>query len=238
MIHYKNLLSLQEYDLKIDSAKELIEEKKQKIVKMQTEIDNDAQLLEKKQALHKKIQLRKRTLESDLSEMNVSLRAAEMKMQNSGVSPNAYAALEKEVAAIKNKVSDAETRVLEDMEKIETLEKDNEKGSKVIAGRREHLTQVKARVSDEILAVKKEIDLLQTQRSQASLQIESDILELYENLRLKKRGRVLAGIDSLACPVCGMALPAGFASSLTSSDEADGCPNCGVLLYWTGPKEI
>jgi len=238
VIHYKNLVSLQEYDLKIDAAKELVEEKKQKIVKMQTEIDSDAQLLEKKQALHKKIQLRKRTLESDLSEMNVSLRAAEMKMQNSGVSPNAYAALEKEVVAIKAKISEAETRVLEDMEKIETLEKDNDRGSKVIAGRREHLAQVKSRVSDEILAVKKEIEILQTQRSQASLKVESDILEIYENLRQKKRGKVLAGIESLSCPTCGMALPAGFASSLTSSDEADSCPNCGVLIYWTGPKEI
>lgn len=238
MIQYKNLVSLQEFDLKVDAAKESIEEKKQKILKMQTEIDSDAQLLEKKQALHKKIQLRKRTLESDLNELHLSLRAAEMKIQNSGVTPNVYAALEKEIVVLKGRISEAETRVLEDMEKIETLEKDNEKGVKVVAGRREHLAQVKSRISDEIAGIRKEIDLFQTQRSQASLSIESDLLEIYETLRQKKRGRVLAGIDSLACPACGMALPAGFATSLTSSDEADACPNCSVLLYWTGPKEV
>jgi len=238
VIQYKNLVSLQEFDLKIDAAKELIEEKKQKILKMQNEIDSDSQLLEKKQALHKKILLRKRTLESDLNELNLALRATEMKIKNSGVAPNVYAVLEKEIAALKSKISNAETNVLEDMEKIETLEKGNEKGVKVLAGRREHLSQVKARINDEIIGVKKEIDNLHTERSQFSLGIESDLLEIYENLRQKKRGKVLAGIESLSCPACGMALPAGFATSLTSSDEADGCPNCGVMLYWTGPKEV
>jgi predicted nucleic acid-binding Zn-ribbon protein len=224
-------------DLKIDAAKEQIEERKQKIVRMQNEIENDAQLVDKKVALLKKIQLRKKKAETALQETGHSIRAAEMKMQNSGVSPNVYSALERELAGLKSRNSEIETSILEDMEKLEVLEKDTQKGAKVIAGRREHLEQVKARVTDEILAIKKQIELLKTERSQISLKIDADRLEKYEELRQRKKGKVLFGVDSPSCQACGMGLPAGFVSSITTSDEADYCSNCGVFLYWTGLKD-
>lgn len=237
MIQYKALIPLQEMDLKIDAAKEQIEEKKQKVARMQIEIDNDAQLLDKKAALLKKIQLRKRKAETDLNELNASVRSSETKMHSSGVAPNVYKALEKELVILRAKSSETESAILVDMEKIEMLEKDTEKGQKVVAGRREHLEQIKLRIADEILAVKKEMDLFKTERSQISLKISGDLLEKYEELRQQKRGKVLYGVDSPSCQACGMGLPAGFASSITNSEEADYCSNCGALLYWTGQKD-
>lgn len=237
MIQYKTLIPLQDMDLKIDAAKEQIEEKKQKILRMQTEIDNDAQLLEKKQALLKKIQLRKRKAETDLNELGTAVRASEMKMNNSGVAPNVYKALEKEIASMKGKSSETESSILADMEKIDVLTRDIEKGLKVVAGRREHLEQVKLRVNEEILGVKKEIELLRTERSQISLKISGDLLEKYEDLRQQKRGKVLFGIENASCQACGMGQGNGFVSAITNSDEAEYCSNCGALLYWTGLRD-
>lgn len=237
MIPCKPLIPLQELDLRIDSAKDQIEEKKQKVVRMQNEIEADAQLIEKKQALLKKIQLRRRKAETELNDLNQRIKVSEIKMQGAGMSPNVYSALEKELVLMRAKASEEEGKILEDMEKIETLEADTAKGLKIVAGRRDHLEQVKARISDEILGVKKEAELVQTQRSQVSLKIDGEILEKYEELRRKKKGQVVYPVENPSCPACGMGLASGFLSSVTAHDGAECCSNCGVLLYWTGYRD-
>ncbi len=236
MIPCKSLIPLQELDLKIDAAKAQIEEKKQKIVRMQNEIEADAQLVEKKLALLKKIQLRRRKAESEVNDLNQQVSLAEIKMKSVGITPAGYTAIQKEVAAKRIKISEEEGKILEDMEKIETLEADTAKGQKVVAGRRDHLEQVKMRVAEEITGVRKEIDLIQTQRSQVSLKIEAELLEKYEELRQRRRGQVIYATENPSCPACGMGMPAGFLSSITSHEGSEPCSNRGMLIYWTGQR--
>lgn len=237
MIPVKKLIPLQALDLKIDAANAAIEEKKQKIAKMQKEIAADSELVEKKKALLKKITLRKRAAESALESVNEQLKTADLKMKSAGLAPASYSALEKEVKTQQEKAGEFETAVLQDMEKIEMLEKDIPKGEKIIAGRKVHLDEVKARITDEILAVKKEIELLKTERSQMSLNVETDSLELYETMRHEKKGQVIYDIEAASCPACGMGLPGGFVSSASSHDGAEKCSYCGILLHWTGARD-
>lgn len=237
MIQCKPLIPLQDLDLKIDTTKSQIEEKKQKVVRMHTEIEADAQLLEKKQALLKKIQLRRRKAETEFNELNQSVKGSDFKLQSAGLSPAAYKALEKELTVLRAKASEEESKILADMEKIETLDKDTIKSQKVLAGRREHLEQIKVRIADEIRALKKDIDIIQTERSQVSLKIDADLLEIYEEIRRQKHGQAVFAIEVTSCPACGMGLPAGFISSLSTHDGAENCSNCGVLLYWTGLRD-
>ena len=236
MIQCKPLIPLQELDLKIDAAKAQIEEKKQKILRMQNEIDADAQLIEKKLALLKKIQLRRRKAESEVNELNQQITYGELKMQSAGMAPATYKALEKEQNARRAKISAEESKILEDREKIEMLEKDTAKGQKVVAGRRDHLVLVKTRIAEEITGIRKEIDLIQTQRSQVSLKIAADLLEKYEELRQSKKGQVIFAIENPSCPACGMGLPGGFLGAITSHEDSEPCSNCGILLYWTGQR--
>lgn len=237
MIQCKLLIPLQELDLKIDAANSRIEEKKQKVARMQSEIDNDTVLLEKKQALLKKIQVRRHSAETEFESLNSTIDSSQQKLVNVQMPPAAYSALEREIVTQKSKASELETKILEDMEKIEVLEADTAKGNKVIAGRREHLTQIKERIVDEIAVIKNEIEDLKAQRGQSSLKVETDVLQIYEELRQRKHGQVLFACESASCPACGMGLPAGFVSSLTSHDGAESCSNCEVLLYWTGLRE-
>ncbi|MBU1107440.1 MAG: hypothetical protein KKB51_12290 [Candidatus Riflebacteria bacterium] len=237
MIQCKTLIPLQELDLKIDAANALINEKKQKALRMETEIDNDATLVEKKQALLKKIKLRRSAAENEFEGLSGSIKSSQHNLESAGLAPAAYSALDRELNAKRSKASEIETKILEDMEKIEILTKDVEKGLKVVAGRREHLIQVKARIDDEILVIKKEIEELKTLRGQCSLGIETDILEKYEELRRKRRGQVLYASENPACPACGMGFPAGFVSAITAHDGAESCSNCDALIYWTGLRD-
>jgi len=237
VIQCKMLIPLQELDLKIDAANAQIEEKKLKASRMQSEIESDSALLDKKQALLKKIQLRRRAAETEFDSLNEIIKNSQQKLESTGFLPLAYSALEREIAGQRTNASVIETKILEDMEKIEILEADIEKGTKIIAGRREHLVQIRARINDEILGIKKEIEELRTRRGQASLVVETDVLEKYEELRQKRRGQVLYACENPACPACGLGLPASFVSSVTLHDGAESCSNCEALLYWTGLRD-
>ena len=237
MLDCKQLIPLQELDLKIESAKKQIEEKKQKYLRMQKDVTEEATLLDKKNALLKNIKLRKSKAEHEAEDLNQKIKVNEMKMQSAGVSPKDYAAFEKMSVNLKKQLDEQETKILSDMEKIEVLTADIEKSTKVLGGRKQHLEMVKVRTSEEIIGDKKQLELIVTERNQASLKIEAKILTKYEELRKKKKGQVLFGIDTSACPKCGMGLPAGVLSAIKSSTEAEKCDNCGIYVYWTGPRE-
>lgn len=237
MLHCKELIPLQELDLKIDSAKKQIEERKQKFLRMKKDIEEEASLVEKKVALLKNIKLRKNKAELEASDLANKVKVTEMKMQNAGVSPKDYEAFEKMLTTYRKQLDEQETKVLSDMEKIEVLTADVEKSTKVVAGRKEHLEMVKIRTQEEIIGDKKQLELIETERKQYSLKIDVAPLAKYETLRSSKKGRVLYGIESEVCPKCGMGVPAGKVGALKGSEEADSCDNCGVYLYWTGSRE-
>ncbi len=237
MLDCKHLIPLQELDLKIDSVKKQIEERKQKFLRMQKDVGDESKLLEKKIALLKNIKLRKSKSEHEAEDLNQKIKVNDMKMQSAGVSPKDYAAFEKMSENLKKQLDEQETSILSDMEKIEVLTADIEKSTKVVEGRKHHLEMVKTRTSEEIIGDKKQLELITTERNQASLKVDSKILTKYEELRKKKKGQVLFGVDTTACPKCGMGIPAGTLSSIKSSDGAASCDNCGVYLYWTGPRE-
>ncbi|MDD3001133.1 MAG: hypothetical protein PHF29_05200 [Candidatus Riflebacteria bacterium] len=237
MISCKKLISLQDLDLKIDSVRAQIEEKKQKFARMQSDIQEEAKLNEKKSALLKKIQVRKRQFESDLNVHTDKLKTIKLKMKNAGVLPSVYVALEKEADTLKKQVDELETKIIEDMEKLELLKADLDKNEKIVNGRNEHLLLVKQRTQEEIKKLNGEIEILKTQRSQETLSIDTFILEKYEELRHTKNGEIIFGVDILACPKCGMGFSAGFQNLLKSHDDGEFCPNCGVFLYWTGNRE-
>ncbi len=237
MLECKQLIPLQELDLKIDAAKKQIEERKQKFLHMQKGVTEEAELLEKKKALLKNIKLRKSKAEHEAEDLNNKIKVNDMKMQNAGVSPKDYAAFEKMSANLKKQLDEQETKILSDMEKIEVLTADIDKSTKVIAGRKEHLEMVKTRTSEEIIGDKKQLELIVTERNQASLKVNANLLTKYEELRKKKKGQVLFGIESAACPKCGMGIPAGTLSAIKASEDAEACDNCGVYFYWIGPRE-
>jgi len=234
VLEYKGLLELQKFDLLIDEIDEKIRKQTEKVERLALEIGKEEELLKDKEALLKKITLRKRKGESELNATEEKIKTIDMKMRCAGVSPDTYQALQRELDSAKEKFSKLETQVLEDMEKIEILEKDIQKGTKVNAGRKLQLEESRKKAQEQTFELRKEKELLDVQRKQISLKIAADQLEIYEELRRKVNRKVLWDTDKPSCPACGMHLPESFLSSIIGFDEAEPCPHCGVYLHWTG----
>ena len=237
MLHCKQLIPLQELDLRIDEAKKQIEEKKQKFLKMQKDVADEETLVNKKSALLKNIKLRKNKAELEANDIQQKIKLNDVKMHNAGVSPKDYLAFEKIGKTLQAQLDEQETKIISDMEKIEVLTADIEKSTKIVAGRKEHLEMVKTRVQEEITGDRKQLDLIITERKQASLKVETSVLTKYEDLRTRKKGQVLFAIETPACPKCGMGVPGGILNAIKSSEDAEVCDNCGIYLYWAGARD-
>lgn len=237
MIECSALIPVRDFDLRIDALEAQIKEFRDRVSRMALDIDSEKNLYRKKEALLQKIQLRRRKNEKDFEELNETEKATELRLKSAGLAPASYAALEKELAVIREKASQLETAVLEDMEKLEILEKDLEKGNKLIAGRDRHLEEIRGKMKDDVKKIACERDEIAAQRSQAALKTPANLLEIYENLRQRKKGCVLWDIETNGCPACGHSLPDGMLSALHSGTAAHQCPNCEILLRWTGLRD-
>lgn len=234
MIDCTGLLGLQGFDLEGDELDERIKRIQEKALRMAAEIQKSQDMLEKKTALLKKIQVRKKSLENDLENLTDKLKTCELRMKTAGITPITYVALEKELAGSKSRISEVETLLLEDMQKVETLEKDNAKQAKVIAGLRLQLEEVKKRQAGEVQDLSQAKSLVKDKRQMAAMNIPGDILQVYEELRAEKKGRVIWDTETPGCPACGFSMPAGFINPLVGANGALPCPYCGALLRWTG----
>jgi len=228
------ILAIQAFDLAVDVLESRIRQLKEKSQKMEREVGEEETLIKRKEALMKKIHLRRREAESEAAEMTDRIRTSEMRLKTAGLTPTAYMAVQKELDKNRELLTAIENRVLEDMEKIETLEKDIQKAAKLLGGRKLHLDEVKQRIAGEIAGIEQEADLQRTQRRQASLKIPSNDLEIYEEIRRKTRGRAIWDADKSGCPSCGMSLSPGYINSIAGTSRAEPCPHCGVFIRWTG----
>ena len=230
-------MPLQELDLQIDSREKQKSDSIARIADTKKKLDEDSLLLKKKLALLKKIQLRKRDAEGELQTLTDKIGTSKLKMKAAGLSPSSYEALQKEIDSLTEKASDVETRVLEDMEKIELLEKDTQKNTKLIAKRTEQFENMKFAIDKQILALNEEIVNLKTSKNQVSLKIDASLLELYEELRRKKGGQIIYETEVPSCPACGMGFSNGFVTTISRHDGAETCPYCGLLIKWTGYRD-
>jgi len=228
------LLAVQAFDLAADELESRIRQRKEKIRKMEQEVGQEEQLLRKKEVLNEKLQLRKRATEKEAADLTDKIQTAELRLKSAGLTPNAYMAMQKELDRNRELLGGVENRILEDMEKLESLEKDVQKSAKLLAGRKLHLEEVKKQLSVEIAGFQQEADLQRTQKRQTSLRIPADDLEIYEEIRQKTKGKAIWDADKSGCPSCGMSLSPGYINALAGTNRAEPCPHCGVLVRWVG----
>ncbi len=237
MIECQGLLPIQELDLQIDEKENTKNGLLNELDGLRKKLDEDSLLLNKKKALLKKIILRNRENEGNSADLNDQIKTINLKMKASGVSPSSYKALQREIDLLNEKLSKIETLILQDLEKIELLEKDIKKSEVKINYEDDELSKKQIEIKQAIAALNGEIDTIRTDRNQQSLKIDTNILQMYEELRKKKRRRVIHETDVPNCPGCGMGLSGGFVNKIASHNGAEPCNYCGNLLIWNGYRE-
>ena len=145
------------------------------------------------------------------------------------------------LAKLNNEKADVtrlESRALEIMQTIDARKQElseHRQAESVEAARLEDL-QAQFQQVRESLAGK--LEQLQTQREQATAEIDAGTLTLFERLSERYDGEALAEVerpnprrDEFICAGCHMSLRVEVANTLKSRDEIVTCRNCGRILF-------
>lgn len=225
------LVSLQEIDLKIDKIdneikkeQEALDERIKKLAEKESYIN---ELTEKVDHMEKE----RRTLEDEMTDKMAHVKERQSKMMQVQTGREQTALL-KEIEDAKKSAKESEERIVEIMEKVETLstEADEEKNL---------LKAEKALVSEETEKVRKAIESINkgkkdktSQRDKQAADVNNRIMKKYSTLRDRRNGLAVVSANKGVCQGCFMSLPPQQYNLLLKGDQLLDCPTCQRMLYY------
>jgi len=225
------LYELQVLDLEMDLLSERLAEVEGQLGESD-ELVAARQALVQQQGLCQDLERRRRELEWQAADLRAKIGSEEEKLYSGRIrNPKELDDLHREVENFKRRYRELEDRQLEVMIEIEEAQAE-------LDVRRQELGRVETewRSQQERLMAEREdlqhrLTKLRANRAALASNIQASYLELYENLRIQKRGRAVAKVERGMCQGCRIVLPTSELQRLRSSSRPVHCSSCGRILY-------
>jgi predicted nucleic acid-binding Zn-ribbon protein len=99
------------------------------------------------------------------------------------------------------------------------------------------LEQTRAKYERSGSRLRSEIGDLEQRREQQAVQVNSQLLKRYEQIRDRQGNVGLVLVTGDTCPGCRIALPSETVKAIKANRVGMTCDNCGRLLLWGEPKD-
>lgn len=201
----------------MDNLRNEIEETKTKLDACTTEFDT------------KKVSVK--TLELEIASKEADLQKYQQQMMSIKTNKE-YDALVAQIDAIKLNISNQETELLTNEERISELEKEiseqNEKSDKAQETNSKQLSILQNKIDSigDTMAAK------ENERNKISKEIPRPTRSIYERVRKGKGGTAVVMVKKRACGSCYKALTPRKVQEIKKGDRIHTCENCGRLLFW------
>ena len=224
-----SLLELQATDMRIRQLSTRLDMIPTELSRLDGELEHQKNELKKLKDSGMSTDMEIRQVESEIMKTNDALD--KLKQQSAMVRKNEeYKALLNEMATLKAKISDLETRELELMEAKDKFGRQYERQEILARNKGKNLDGEKADLEALALKLEKELDALKLGRPPLCAPIEPELLDKYTQLLNKGVGKPVAEIHDGNCGNCHLKLTP---QTLNSADKGlkVQCDNCGHLLY-------
>lgn len=146
--------------------------------------------------------------------------------------PRELESLQVELAQLRTNQDDLETKALELMEQADPIEMDLDSIRAEVGVIEDELTEIAASIAVAEAEIDAELDAVAAERANTDQAIAPDLLGLYESLRGRPGGVVVARMEGRRCGGCHLEIPSAQAEAIRgATDPADmACPECGCLL--------
>jgi len=144
-----------------------------------------------------------------------------------------YSAVLKEIDALKVKLSQLETDILEHMEATDTAGKVVAETERVFKAAQVDLQKERHDKEAQLTTLQKELASLQNTRNEQAARLDGDLFRLYTRL-MKGRGHAVVVVADGSCQGCGMALTPQAYNEVKRNDRMFTCPSCNRILYFPG----
>ena len=225
----KNLLALQETDLRLRQLSTRLEMIPIEISRIENDIKADEEKLHKTRERDMSTKLEIKKVESEIMKCND--KTDKLQQQSSMVKKNdEYKALLNEIEYEKKKISELETRELELMDEMDTIRKSIKQDEKLFENRKKILLSEKEELQELEETVKKQIEKISAERPKLLAPIDDSILSLYSRLINKGVGSPVVEVHNGNCGNCHLKLTPQTVN-IARKQEVGTCENCGYILY-------
>jgi len=226
----QGLKNLQEVDLEISKIeKELavgnaeLDDQKSQIETRKKEIASYTEKLEAGQA-------RRRELESEVEEAQMMIKDRQNKLMKVQTNRE-YQSILKEIEDAKNANRQRDDELVRLLEQAEYLQKKNDEQSAVCAEEEASLAGDAAAKEAAAAKLNTKKDKLAKTRNTKVKKVKADLLRKYEQIREKRDGIAMVGVNNGVCHGCYMNVPPQLYNELLREDKLHSCPTCNRLLY-------
>lgn len=225
------LVSLQEIDLEIDKIDKEIRQE-------QEALDDRIQKLADKESLIQRLteeidvmEKERRTLEDEMTDKMAHVKERQSKMMQVQTGREQTALL-KEIEDAKKSAKESEERIVEIMEKVETLTTESDEEKNLMKAEKELVADETEKVRKAIEKINKGKKEKAVLRDKEAAGVNPRILKKYSTLRARRKGLAVVSANKGVCQGCFMSLPPQQFNLLLKGDQMLDCPTCQRILYY------
>jgi predicted nucleic acid-binding Zn-ribbon protein len=224
------LLRLQEIAHGVRAARDLVNDAPARIEEIESRFrERNAEYIAVRQR-HDALQEDQTTRSTELTSLEESKKkymADLMQVQNQ----REYAAMLREIDAVKSQISEHEEAILKDMEEIEGVKKELATHEEHIQEERRLVDSERADVEAAIEQARESIAKLETERTHIESELPSNLVFSVRRLEENRQGLFLSRAEDGVCQSCFVRVrPQGF-QEIRLALKVHYCSNCRRLLY-------
>ncbi len=214
--HNKELMIIKQ-KVRISSIKDRISKLRSRADEMEKNLDEKRNIIKKREKILKEYLYRSKEIDLELYRGHISnIKQLEH--------------LSQERDNIVGIIDEIELEILEIMEEIEDLENHYRGDSHKLDIYMCELEDNEVEYEREIVEIEDMISHEKGIIDKIKVNIDKDILQLYENIK-EKKGKGIVSVDNGICSGCNMMLPRYILNILSENTQIVQCENCGRLLY-------
>lgn len=225
------LLELQKFDNELDQLEKHKVEWPGKITALRQELESSKAVFEEKRQRVKELEKNNRIFQIELDRANEELKKHQARLYEVKTNKE-YDALQNEIEAWKNSVSQNEAEIIRIMEEIEQFNSVIETDTWAFAEQeKEKLAQIEE-MNKELSDIERKIQSCSFEKKKVSAVIEASFLSVYVRIRERRKGVAVVPVVRNACGGCFSSLPPQRIVETKRNDKIIRCESCGRILVW------
>lgn len=142
-----------------------------------------------------------------------------------------YQSTLKEIDELKKKCATIEDRMIENLERIETMEGDLKEDQARLDDRRQEIEQQQSDISKQSAHQREQLAQARQQRETVWAKLEAPQQTLFDRVMANSHGIAVAPVVNAVCQGCRMNLPPQMFIELQRLDSIQMCPICQRIIY-------
>ena len=225
------LFRLQQVDRQIDQSQA-------RVKTIQEILENDTELLRAMEEMetaargNREAQVLLSEAEGHVKTQQIKIEQAESSLYGGSVhNPKELQDLQNDVASLKKHLSTLEERQLEAMLQVDSAQSALEAFQAELSSLQARRGNDHMKLIDEQQDLHRNLSRLQAERQAVMTDLAASSLEIYEELRNRRRGIAVAEVTESSCSACGTNLTPAEHQNARSLTQFFRCPSCGRILY-------